>query len=1130
MRTHYHETFRTLHVNTLPPRAYYIPFAEPADVEDLALSALADPAIDLREQSRRCRSLSGLWQFRYFSRPEDVPGAFVQTDFEGNGFDTLPVPSCWQMHGYDHHQYTNVRYPFPFDPPFVPQDNPCGAYFRDFELDAAELSLRHYLIFEGVDSHFYVWVNGQFAGFSQVSHSPSEFDISDLVCQGSNRLCVLVLKWGFGSYMEDQDKFRMSGIFRDVLLQSRPQEHLRDFRVKTRLRPDGEEARLEVTVTLSTAERRHEWGCRLLDAEGKVIAEGHLADNGLTQEEIVTGTYTLSREAASAANGLVLEEAVLQPATAPATRQLGVNLTVAHPLLWQAEEPRLYELLIYSDEECIAQDVGFRDVRVEKSVLQVNGQPVKFKGVNRHDSDPRTGFTISRAQLLKDLTLMKLANINSIRTSHYPNAPWAYELYNRLGFYIVDESDIEAHGVQTLYKGGRIQDSGDGINGIADSYSLIATDPHFEEAILDRVQRNVHRDINQPSVIIWSMGNESGFGPAFEKALSWTHAYDATRLTHYESSNYIRSGYDSSHRDLDVVSKMYPPVDYLDRFGSGELTDKPLVLCEYIHAMGNGPGDAEDYMTRIYRYPNLAGGFVWEWCDHAIEMGRNKELKQRYFYGGDFGEHPHDGNFCMDGLVYPDRRPHTGLLEYKNVIRPIRLNATAEEVRGGTIRLWNTLDFTNTLGRYYAEYELLNEDDVLAVGRLDELDIPPHQSREFKLDLAAEKLPDQGILTLNLHYFTVKARGLVPADHPVGQDQLELLTAVRPEDLDKLARSVDMAFNRSFGSQFTDVLSTLGSGAERGGSLAYDSCSVQPQTVRLEQTADEVILASASFTYHLSAATGAWSSLQVNGCQLLARPMDWNIWRAPTDNDRNIAAEWEAAGFNEARTRVYKLEAQQDGALVRIRVHFGLLPVYRAKILDGHAVWEVDATGQISLHLDVERQILAPWSDEPNLWLPRFGLKLALPQTYEALAYYGYGPYESYIDKHRASQLGIYTTEVSEEHEDYLKPQENGSHFAVRYLTLGPVLGTAGSHLPRLRVYADSQSPYGGFSFSASPYTVEELAARAHNFELQPSGHTELCLDYLMSGVGSNSCGPELLPAYRLSEQAFSFRLTFRIG
>ena len=593
----YYEDLSVLHDNTMPARAYYMP-----------ASKRMDDLVEHRELSDRMQLLNGTWKFQYFDSIYDMKDAYYEDGYSVEGFDEIKVPSVWQMAGYDTPQYTNIRYPFPFDPPYVPQDIPCGAYVHTFDYAKDAAAPKAYLNFEGVDSCFYVWLNGTYVGYSQVSHMTSEFDVTDVLREGENRISVLVMKWCDGSYLEDQDKFRMSGIFRDVYLLKRPEKGIRDYRITTQL--DSDIARINLTAAFYEPT---EVRVKIEDKNGAVVSEGVISESGESTFEIVD--YTL----------------------------------------WNTENPYLYTIILETEQEVIVDHIALRKIEIKNQVIYLNGQKIKFRGVNRHDSDPVTGFTISMEQIKTDLTLMKQHNFNAIRSSHYPNAPFFYEMCDRYGFMVIDEADIEAHGPFMLY---RKEDTD--YNRFKRWNEKIADDPVWEAAIVDRVKLMVERDKNRFCIVMWSMGNESAYGCNFEKALAWTKGFDPERITQYESARYRNYDVTYDNGNLDLYSRMYPTLteieEYMEKDGS-----KPFLLVEYCHSMGNGPGDFEDYFQMIQAEDKMCGGFVWEWCDHAIAHGVAENGKTIYAYGGDHGEVIHDGNFCMDGLVYPDRRIHTGL-------------------------------------------------------------------------------------------------------------------------------------------------------------------------------------------------------------------------------------------------------------------------------------------------------------------------------------------------------------------------------------------------------------------------------------------------------------------------------------
>ncbi len=998
----YYENLDILHIHTQPNRSYYIPCLNREELE-----------LD-RTASGRFALLSGDWKFRYSQRGlRDLEEGFYLQNPQEFSARTIPVPSNWQFHGYDQQQYTNVEYPFPFDPPYVPRDNPCGVYAREFVLPEGWDNQKIYLNFEGVDSCFYVWVNGGFVGYSQVSHSTSEFDVTQAVRTGVNSIYVLVLKWCDGSYLEDQDKFRMSGIFRDVYLLAREQEHLRDYFVHTTLTQEG--ARVEIEPFFSGEPFNVEY--QLFDPSGREIAS-------------VSGKET-------------------------------VSFAVENPQLWNAEYPALYTLVLHANGEWIRERVGIREISVKDGVLLLNGSPIKFRGVNRHDSSPYTGYAVTLQDMKRDLQLMKEHNINAVRTSHYPNSPLFCQLCDEYGFYVIDESDIEAHGVVNRHGG---------YNNTY--YGNIAGDLRFAPAILDRIQRNVVRDKNRPCVLLWSMGNESGYGECFVRAGRWVKEYDPSRLLHYESM-FIDEG---THPDItvtDVLSEMYSSPQFIEeKIFSGEevwtnnrfhcLKDekRPYLLCEYCHAMGNGPGDLEDYFQVIHRHDRFAGAFVWEWCDHAIYAGTDANGREKFLYGGDHGEDPHCGNFCVDGLVYPNRTVHTGLIGFKNVNRPAR--AQAVDLHKGLLTLWNILDFSDLAQEIRLKWEVMADGTCLESGELELPHIGPHQKKEICIPYTLPKAPASAFLTLT--YLQKEEKACTPAGFELGFDQLRL-----PVERARILPSLD------------------------AGKLSVN------------EDEDSILVAGETFSYRFDRNTGVFSSMLVKGQELLESPMQYNIWRAPTDNDGTVAEAWRAARYDRTFSRCYSSQVhQEDTGAVTILAKSAVLAKVVGPIVQMETSFSVFPDGMVKLNIQAQRDGLMPF-------LPRFGVRLFLPQSFDGVTYFGQGPFEAYWDKNFASKMGEYSASVQQMHEDYIFPQENSSHLGTERLHI-----TSSTH--SLNVLSEDS-----FSFNVSPYTQEQLTDTPHNFELTPCGNTVVCIDYKMSGVGSNSCGPQLLEQYQLREEAFTF-------
>lgn len=1013
----HYEDLKIMHENTMPSRAYYMP-----------ASHEMGPLVEDRFSSDRVICLNGTWEFQYFTSIYDLQEKFYEQGYGCSRFTQVEVPGVWQNYGYDSHQYTNVRYPIPLDPPYVPQENPCGAYVRKFYYEIPEEAPRAYLNFEGVDSCFYVWVNGKYVGYSQVSHATSEFDVTEVLKNGENTLAVLVLKWCDGTYLEDQDKFRMSGIFRDVYLVNRPENVVYDYFTTTKI----QEEQAVITVQASYQGKAVPTKLTLYDAEHKEIASQVFQEN--------TGTvYT--------------HKAVI---------------VVKEPNLWNPEQPYLYTLVLETEGEVITDRIGLREICVKDAVLYVNGTAIKFKGVNRHDSDPVTGFVIGLEQMKKDLQMMKESNFNAVRSSHYPNAPYFYQLCDEYGFFVIAEAENESHGTQSQY----LKDSN--WENVSRKWNeRISDNPEFIPATLDRTKLCVHREKNRPCIIIWSMGNECGYGCTFEEALKWTKGFDSTRLTCYESSFYRSDRRKYDYSNIDIFSRMYPSLEEIQEY-MDKKPDKPLLLIEYCHAMGNGPGDLEDYFQIIYEYDVLCGGFVWEWCDHAIYQGQAANGKEKYLYGGDFGEEVHDGNFCMDGLVYPDRTPHTGLLEYQNVYRPARVASFCQKT--GELCLENYMNYVDLKDYIYLVYEVNCDGKLLEKKQfILQESVLPHKKGTILLDIT---VPDSGKCYLKVSY------------------HLKHGTSV-------------MAQGRRMG--FDEILLKNQDGRNQQATALLETQEQKEAEVQVSETDRFLSIRSDTFFYVYNKLSGLFEQLSVDGEELLETPMELNIWRAPTDNDRKIKQEWIDAGYDRSKARAYDTHWEMNGEGIRIYSTVSVAAVAIQKVLDIEAVWKIYRTGEISVKMHVKK-------DREFPQLPRFGIRLFLRGEYENLKFYGLGPHESYRDKCRSCSHGLYDTTVEEQHEDYICPQENGSHTDCDYLMLEKENQT---------VTAVSSRP---FSFNVSYYSQEELTRKAHNFELEKSGSTIVCLDYAQNGIGSNSCGPELRKEYQFTEETFTFDMKFLFG
>ncbi len=975
----YHEDLEQLHINTLPNRAYFVPFGK------------GQNPFEKREHSECLELLNGQWGFRYYHSIIELEDDFTEIV----PTKTIPVPANWQLYGYDVAQYTNVVYPIPFDPPYVPDDNPVGVYTRNYPYKPD--GKRRILVFEGVDSCFYLYVNDKFVGYHQVSHMTAEFDVTDFLQAGENKLTVAVLKWCDGTYLEDQDKIRLSGIFRDVYMLSRSKKCLEDYTVKTILNKSYDSAVLELTIYGLDAD------ILLKDSMGHVIGEGRAYDKRSFQ------------------------------------------MVVDKPILWSAENPYLYELTITTEEEVIGEKVGFRDICVDKGVVKINGVPVKFRGVNRHDSYPDTGYYASVEQMRMDLELMKKHNVNAIRTSHYPNSPIFYQLCDAYGFFVVDEADLETHGCVDVFNDFKWS-ANNGYNGIA----LIASDERFKKAIMNRLEMMVMRDKNRPCVVFWSLGNESGYGTNFKAAAEMIKQMDNTRLVHYES---IHRMDDTSDAVLDVYSQMYTAPEEMTGFL--ERDERPFMLCEYCHAMGNGPGDLEDYHQMFHSHERFCGGFVWEWCDHGLPIGKTEAGKIKYGYGGDFGEKHSDGNFCMDGLVYPDRRPHTGLLELKQVYRPVRVTKGDKE---GCFVLRNLLHFVNAGELLEGQYEITYDGGVYEKGTFD---------------------------------FCVEPLGSVEIQIPKSAVCYDKTTYIRflftaKEDTLWCEKGYEVCFDQLTLCEVEGVV------AEQcvGNMECYEAkaeCIEEPLYIKV-RTKDT--------QYLYSKRKGNFVSIIHKGKEILSKPMEFNFFRAPIDND-SMRGDWYRAHLHDYIVKVYDNEVNSVGNSVEIvsKQSFGWSMYQPFAYID--VVYTVSGKGELQITCCMN-------ATNKLTFLPRFGIRMFVPKSFDRVDYFGYGPWESYVDKHQASYLGNFSACISDMHEDYIKPQENSSHYGCKHMTL------KGDGV-EVRFEAGEE-----FSFNASEYTQEELSEKKHNYELVKCEDNVICVDYKMAGVGSNSCGPILAKKYRL--------------
>lgn len=1008
-----------LHIGREEPRASLIPYLNEKD-------ALTGE----RGLSDCYRLLNGRWDF-FYSPTGRAPERFQEVDYNyaDEGWDELSVPSNWQMHGYDNPHYTNVNYPIPFNPPFVPDDNPIGCYRRCFTLPEGWGEREVFLNFDGVNSAFYVWVNGSFAGFSKVSHMPSEFDITPFVTEGDNLIAVMVYKWSDGTYLEDQDFWRLSGIFRDVYLLGVPKTHIRNAAVTAVPDDNFKNGLLSAEVELAC-----------YDASAAVTLHAKLLKGGR----------------------LVAESQVSAGLEEGQNTGVAFDMTVENARLWTAETPELYQLLLELEQdgelvEVQRVDVGFRKVEIHDRQLWVNGVSIKLKGVNRHDTHCELGHVTPIESMITDIELMKRNNINTVRTSHYPNDPRWLDLCDRYGLYVIDETDLECHGCCVL--------------GFEGCWNRLSDDPVWQAAYVNRAERMVVRDINHPAIIFWSLGNESGYGCNHLAMKKRILELDNSRPIHYEGEYAHKPLFEAGVTVSDVKSRMYTSVPALEQEGCDETDPRPFFLCEYAHAMGLGPGSLKEYWETIYAHERLIGGCVWEWVDHGI-LTETEDGESFYAYGGDFGEHPHDGCFCVDALNYPDRTPHTGLIELKKAYEPVKFELT--DAQTGYLTIRNLFAF-RTLDDFDAAWSMVCEGETIAHGRLDLSGIVPHGEKTVNLGYT---LPENGETYLELHVSEAFDQLWCERGHEITATQIML--PVQP------------------------VVARLD---------AEDMPALD-----IDEDDEHVEILGEDFSLLFERRSGALVSWIAAGNELLTSGPRVNLFRAPIDNDRNYRENWKPLDLDQLITRVEAFTVERlSEASVRIQACVVHSPRIHLPILRSTMTYTVFGNGDVRLNT-----VFEPLREELP-YLPRVGLVMEMPADFDRVMWYGLGPQENYPDMQLSALLGQYSALVDDLHEPYIRPQENGSRGGIRALCVTDILG-AGLMVVGEETYEDN-----GFSFSAHPYTAEALDKAEHTFELKAEDKTVLSLDWRMGGIGSNSCGPLPLEKYCLSlKENASFMLVMR--
>ncbi|MBR5140362.1 MAG: DUF4981 domain-containing protein [Clostridia bacterium] len=998
----YHKTLNEIHVGCEEPRAYFVPY-----------HSVEDARAGIRDRSDFFKTLIGSWNFKFFNSVSQVPDIMNEAVVFS---EKLDVPMNWQHaigRRYDKIQYTNVDYPIPLDPPYIPEENPAGLYNRTFNLTKADLKDKEIFInFEGVDSCFYLFINGKFVGYSQVSHMTSEFNVTDFLVVGKNEITVLVLKWCVGSYLEDQDMFRSSGIFREVYLLRRDKKRISDVFVKCDTADDFSHAIFHVEIKTNASLTVE---AELLDADNVSISKKSLK---------ICSEGTLSFD------------------------------KITSPKLWSDERPYLYAVELSVGDEIIRIPVGVRKIEVKGKVVYINGKKVKAKGVNRHDSNCLLGHATPMEHMLRDVMILKANNVNFVRTSHYPNDPRFLELCDKYGLFVCDEADLECHGAAPVISADHI----------------FTNDPTWQEVYLDRARRMLERDKNHPCVVMWSVGNESGVGVNHKAMVDYYHNRDGSRLVHLEDESRMARHLDknpgasartaASYREyLDIESRMYPDFYEFGFYGSEE-SRLPFFMCEYSHAMGNGPGDLADYWKYIYENDWFFGGCVWEFTDHAAVRGDNVFAAPEYIYGGDSGEYPHFGCFCVDGLVYPDRRLHTGMLELKEIIKPYLC-----EYKDGILTVTSRRHF-ESLSDMSMTVNIEKNGEVIRTFTIPSLDVEAEEKKEFKIDVEADEFTT---VNVSVHQNTATAWGTV--GYQIGSDQF----------------------------------------------IVSDSITKKEQRITgatLTEECDHFVINAGEATAKIGKRSGLIESFECNGKEMITTPIAPTVWRAPTDNDRRIRIKWQEHNFHKAESHLHFVNAEQRGEIVTVNAEIAVsAPAFSPiAVLNISYTFGYGEAVRVACHGRLGDG--TPWTDGlPTL--PRFGFKFRMPEGFEDVRYFGYGPFESYEDKRLACRKSLFKTTATDNFEHYVRPQENSAHYGCSWADV--------THKSGYGLYFCADR----FSLSVSHYDPLYLTGFDHDYELIPEKETTVIIDYRNSGMGSASCGPTIQKKYSIVEKEFDFEFCF---
>lgn len=1001
------ENVNILQRNRMKNRSWFLPYKS----KDKALTyqkGLSDSFI----------SLNGMWSFYYAQSPPEIPKGCIDKNYCIESWDKIRVPSNWQLEGYDSMHYTDSHYPFPIDPPNVPTQNPTGIYKRKFVVSKDWGKGNTILRFEGVDSAFHVWVNGEEVGYSQGSRLCSEFDITDLINENENDLTVIVYKWSDGSYIEDQDMWWLSGIFRDVSLIHRKPIHIFDYFVKTNLDSNYENAEIDLTIDLVNSKiencRNYEIYLELFDEFGNTVMEDTISDINIDSQ-----------------------------GEKKANKKFNIN----NPRKWTAETPYLYDLLISLRDssrkviEIIPQKVGFRKIEVNDGLLKINGNPIMLKGVNRHDHHPDLGRVMPYEIMKQDIIMMKKHNVNAVRTAHYPNNPGFYDLCDQFGLYVMSEADLECHGFE-----------------FTGNISMLSQDDSWQEAYVDRIERTVHRDKNHPSIIMWSLGNESGFGNNFKEAAKACKRIDDTRPVHYEE--------DRNAEACDVYSTMYTRVEDLIELGKLQNTNKPHIVCEYAHAMGNGPGGLKEYWDVFYKYDRLQGGFVWEWLDHGIRQ-KDKKGNEYFAYGGDFGDEPNNSNFVIDGLVMPDRIPSPGLIELKKIIEPIKVEAL--DLQKGRLLIHNLYDFM-ALDHCLLTWNITKEDTIVKSGCTELCDFRSKQKKEIILDYNMPDITDSRCdYWLNLSFVLKNKTSWADMGYKIAWNQFKIFEGKNePEKIDE-----------------------------------------KLLTVREEN--NEIIINGMNFKICFNKIYGNITKWQYNGIDLLIDGPKLNFWRAQIDNDIYVEKMWKEKFLHLLQEKVFSVDYETVENKVKLDIESKIAPPTFTWGIECKLSYLIDGNGVVTI-----RTKGIPYGEVPEM-IPRIGFKAKLSKNLENVTWYGRGDGESYCDSKEANLFGIYEKTVEDLYTPYVFPQENGNRTDVKWVSITDKRGTG-----LLAVGKEI------FNFSAHYYETEDFQKAKHTVDLEKRDFVTFNIDHKQNGLGSASWGQEQLPQHKLELKPFKFTMALK--